>query len=406
MKTFLTVLLFTLTTACVFAQSGARTSLLAKKEKVTLRGKIGSLNPPAQLWYYMGDERWDTIPVKNGEFNITKETMLPAYGALMIRYSPYGKDSKESFFANMNLQNMYFDPGVINLNSPTDTLKGHLNVTGPGATSFLRYKEMWNKEDLLIKEQRKLAAEFNNASPEQLRSTAYQQAYETKNEELENKITDLLISEIKKDPNGLVAIMAFASFVKRTAESLTSEQQLKVFDQLGETYRNSVHGKAMKAFILGEDPNDTEASADSNTFMPVGSIMPDFVQNDTNGNPVKLSAFRGKYVLIDFWASWCVPCRNVNPQLVKLYEQYKPANFEVLGVSLDKDKSAWEAAIKQDKLPWQQVSDLRGGENAVAKQFKVNTIPMSFLLDPDGRIILKGRSLKVIERELQKRLGK
>jgi peroxiredoxin len=121
----------------------------------------------------------------------------------------------------------------------------------------------------------------------------------------------------------------------------------------------------------------------------IGSDAVDFVQNDTSGNPVKLSSFRGKYVLIDFWASWCKPCRMENPTVVKAFNQYKSKNFTVLGVSLDRSKDAWVKAIADDNLTWTHVSDLKFWSNVVAVKYKVESIPQNFLLDPNGKIIAK-----------------
>src|SRR5690606_3366818 len=117
----------------------------------------------------------------------------------------------------------------------------------------------------------------------------------------------------------------------------------------------------------------------------VGSLAPEFSQADTAGKVVSLKDFKGKYLLIDFWASWCGPCRAENPNLVKAYERYKDRNFEILGVSLDRQtaRAAWVNAIKKDGLPWIQVSDLKGWDNAVGKMYGVESVPKNFLIDPD-----------------------
>ena len=111
-----------------------------------------------------------------------------------------------------------------------------------------------------------------------------------------------------------------------------------------------------------------------------------------NGTPVKLSSFRGKYVLVDFWASWCGPCRAENPNVVKAFNRFKDKNFTIVGVSLDNNRDRWVAAVKQDNLQWTQLSDLKGWSNEVAQQYNVRAIPANFLIDPKGRII--GRNLR------------
>jgi peroxiredoxin len=140
----------------------------------------------------------------------------------------------------------------------------------------------------------------------------------------------------------------------------------------------------------------------------IGSEAPDFIQNDVNGNPVKLSSFRGKYVLLDFWASWCGPCRQENPNVARNYARFKNKNFTVVGVSLDRPdgKSAWLAAIKSDGLDWTQLSDLKFWSNQAAALYSVTSIPQNYLIDPQGKIIAKNLRGEDLDAKLEQLFGK
>lgn len=126
----------------------------------------------------------------------------------------------------------------------------------------------------------------------------------------------------------------------------------------------------------------------------IGSVAPDIILNDTSGLPISLASLRGKYVLLDFWAAWCRPCREENPNIVENYNNYKSYGFDVYQVSLDRTKEDWVRGIKQDKLPWINVSDLKYYQSEAAELYNVDRIPSAFLLDPDGKIIAKHTDLR------------
>jgi len=130
--------------------------------------------------------------------------------------------------------------------------------------------------------------------------------------------------------------------------------------------------------------------AESMKKTAVGVLAPDFTMNDPEGKPISLSSLRGKVVMIDFWASWCGPCRKENPNVVQLYQKYHDKGFEILGVSLDKTQDEWIKAIADDQLKWLHVSDLQYWQNSAARLYSVSAIPQTYLLDQEGKIIAKG----------------
>jgi peroxiredoxin len=171
---------------------------------------------------------------------------------------------------------------------------------------------------------------------------------------------------------------------------------------LGAKYPNNVVIQNMKKAYDAQAAQQSQAQGDAAW---VGKSVPELVLPDVNGKNISLASFKGKYVLVDFWASWCGPCRNENPNVVKAFEQYKGKNFTILGVSLDKEKDAWKKAIKDDHLDWTQVSDLKYWNSKAVDTFKFGGIPFNILVDPDGKIIaqeLRGDGLEEKLKEVLK----
>jgi len=189
---------------------------------------------------------------------------------------------------------------------------------------------------------------------------------------------------VKAHPNYVVSAEALKDVVGYLPDDIRIYD--KLFKGLSKDVQKSKEGVGLKKTI------------DAFMAVRIGAEAPLFTSPDTSGHPINLKDFRGKYVLLDFWASWCVPCREENPNVVKAYEQFKDKNFTVLGVSLDQENKhdAWVKAINADGLVWNQVSDLKYWNNAVAKLYSIRSIPQNFLIDPKGKIVganLRGEEL-------------
>ena len=193
---------------------------------------------------------------------------------------------------------------------------------------------------------------------------------------------------VKANPASPLAMYALKNWAGYEIDAAKVEP---VFKTLPLAVRNTASGKDMQEKL-------TIAKKTG-----IGQLAMEFTQNDTLGNPVKLSSFKGKYLLLDFWASWCGPCRAENPNLVASFNRYKDKGFQVLSVSLDRPgaKDKWLKAIHDDGLSWAHVSDLQFWNNAVAKQYGIEAIPQNLLLDPSGKIV--GKNLRGAE--LDKKLA-
>jgi peroxiredoxin len=274
-------------------------------------------------------------------------------------------------------QYIYLENSDITVNGSIDNLK---NLKIEGSKSHLDFMEFNRIFNPMIGELNGIAAEIQKEMNEKKR-------------DLLIKRYDSVVLAVNKEVTNFVSakrssyVSPFLLWVTAKLDDNPAIMEER-YNMLDENIRKTQIGKSLAEYI---------------DFMKVGSVgtyAPDFSQNDVNGKAVTLSSFKGKYVLVDFWASWCRPCRAENPNVVKVYNKFKDKNFTILGVSLDAKKDAWVRAIQSDKLAWNHVSDLQEWRNSAAQLYHVQSIPGNFLIDPDGKIIAKDLRGEDLEKKL------
>lgn len=213
-----------------------------------------------------------------------------------------------------------------------------------------------------------------------------QQAYAKAEQERVGSIRQL----VPQMGTSLIALFAANNF-------LSPENDLDVLKKLAEDFSKIEPTPTLAKGFIG--------SVKRFAGVAVGEQAPDFTLNSPEGKPVALSSLRGKYILIDFWASWCGPCRMENPNVVRMYDKFKDKGFDIYGVSLDDNEKAWKTAIERDKLKWLHGSELKKWNSGVAQTYGVNAIPATFLLDKEGKIIAKNLRGAALESKLTELLG-
>ena len=326
----------------------------------------------------------DTTSLKDASGKFTLKGTVPEQGLYRIR------------FGNSKYILLALDAGDMKIEGDYDQLE-KISIKGSEASAALQQllAEANEKGQALTLEMRAVDSLHNANIPDSV--------LQEKVKALQQKEADMqqsFISYAEKTPYPANAVFAL-SMVNDPSALI---QQKQVIGNIEKRFpENSlVHSLGARLTEIEQQAGAAGGGDEENmTAVKVGDMAPDFSLPDPSGKKISLSSFRGKYVLVDFWASWCKPCRMENPNVVKAYQQYKGKNFTILGVSLDKKKEAWVEAIQADGLAWNHVSDLKFWDSAVVPLFGINAIPTNFLLDPQGKVIAANLRGDALEQKLK-----
>jgi len=307
----------------------------------------------------------DTADVVNGFFKMEGNAGKQATFHLL-------RLDKKKYFAEF-----FLEEGKTEINAYKDSLINTTKISGSRET------EIFN---IFLKELSSLQQKMNK----------YKQEYQTAASKGNQQDMDRIQADFQASSDNMIVYTK--NFIRENNSSVVAPFIL--YNQLA----SSLDYKQLKELTdtLSPELKDSEYMSKLDEILnkkaktALGAVATDFTMKDTEGNDFTLSSLRGKYVLIDFWASWCSPCRSENPNVVKAYNSYKDKGFDIVGVSLDKDKAAWIKAIKDDNLTWHHVSDLKFWNNVVARTYGVQSIPYNLLLDKEGKILavnMRGESL-------------
>jgi len=344
----------------------------SQKKDFSITGKIGKLDKPAKIYIdyndAQGQGKEDSADVINGGFRLAGS--ITGYTTARMALDHEGKGKPFSIYSpGADVIYFYFGPEKIQVTSD-DSLSSAVFTGSKVYDEFAAYTLKTGGSIMALTAA--YQKEYAEASPEDKKDPEFMEALNAKQLELRKQRGLKQVEFAKNNPNSYFAMVALSE-AAGTYIDLTAAQT--VLDGLNKEFRENDLGKELQQRINAQH------------LTAVGKPAPVFTQNDVKGKPLSLADLKGKVVLLDFWASWCSPCRAENPNMLKQYKLYKDKGFEIVSVSLDSKQDAWEKAIADDGLPWLHVSDLKGWNNAVGRLYGVRGVPTCYLIDKDGKII-------------------
>ncbi|HKL40050.1 MAG TPA: TlpA disulfide reductase family protein [Cryomorphaceae bacterium] len=347
----------------------------------TISGKIA--NAGGQSVYLIGYD--------NGNPDTLRNVSLSSDGAFKFEFEAGRPDFYTLALSEENSLILILDSSntAVQIDADAERLRETYTISGSQESEYLRdllvsTNVYENRLDSLMK-----ALQSSATSGEGEKRAELGNSYNKTRQEYR----DYLIDFVNNDPGKLANFTAL--------QRLNMKEDLKHF----KTVRDALSMKIQGNYFfdnLSEQIASMENQVRMENLLAPGTMAPEIALPNPNGEIIQLSDLRGNYVLIDFWASWCKPCRLENPNVVRMYNKYSDENFEILGVSLDRNKEKWVNAIADDNLQWPHVSDLKFWQSAAAELYNVKSIPFTVLVDPDGKVIATKLRGKALEQKLDR----